>query len=109
LPNGPPVPYPVQFRVKGPDPRLVRHWADQVKARMAADSQVHGLNDNWNEPIKVLELSLDQARARQLGASTASVAAAGEALLSGVVIGSFLDEEDNVPIILRQPVEERNS
>lgn len=109
LPNGPPVPYPVQFRVMGPEPEQVRYWADQVREQMAADSDVQGLNDNWNEPIKILDLRLDQARARQLGASTASVANSGQALLSGIVIGSFLDGEDNVPIVLRQPVEERNS
>lgn len=109
LPNGPPVPYPVQFRIMGPDAREVRHWADRARDLMARDPQVSGLNDNWNEPLKILDLTIDQARARQIGASTTSVANAGQALLSGIVVGTFLDGDDNVPIVLRQPVEERNN
>jgi len=109
LPNGPPVPYPVQFRVTGADPKQVRSWADQVRDVMSTDNEVAGLNDNWNEPIKVMALRIDQSRARQIGSSTAGVAAAGQALLSGFSLGTFLDGDDRVPILLRQPVHERDN
>ena len=60
LPNGPPVPYPVQFRVIGPDPAQLRRWADEVKVQVAANANMRGTNDNWNESIKVMRLSVDQ-------------------------------------------------
>ncbi|WP_102296347.1 efflux RND transporter permease subunit, partial [Janthinobacterium sp. AD80] len=54
LPNGPPVPYPVQFRVTGPEVAGVRAIADQVKDIMRANPNTLGVNDNWNESVKVL-------------------------------------------------------
>jgi multidrug efflux pump len=53
LPNGPPVPYPVQFRVMGAEPFVLRERADEVTAVMRASSNTRGVNDNWNESIKV--------------------------------------------------------
>ena len=53
LPNGPPVPYPVQFRVVGPEAAQVRAWADEVKEIMRANPELRGVNDNWNESVKV--------------------------------------------------------
>jgi multidrug efflux pump len=47
-------PYPVQFRVVGADPTEVRQWADQVKDMMRANPNMRGVNDNWNESVKVL-------------------------------------------------------
>ncbi|MBU3647748.1 MAG: efflux RND transporter permease subunit, partial [Limnohabitans sp.] len=61
LPNGPPVPYPVQFRVIGPDPVVLRQRADEVKALMRANPSTRGVNDNWNESVKVIRLEVDQA------------------------------------------------
>ena len=55
LPNGPPVPYPVQFRIAGEDPTVVRQWADQAKEILRANANMRGVNDNWNEPVKVAE------------------------------------------------------
>ncbi len=55
LPNGPPVPYPVQFRVIGPRRRPgCASCADEVKAVMRANANMRGVNDNWNESVKVL-------------------------------------------------------
>ncbi len=67
LPNGPPVPYPVQFRVVGTEPTLLRARADEVKAVLRQSPNTRGVNDNWNESIKVLRLEVDQAKARALG------------------------------------------
>ena len=68
LPNGPPVPYPVQFRVMGPDADQVRKWGDEAKAVLRANPHMRGVNDNWNE--NVLAMRLDDrpgqgARARR--------------------------------------------
>src|SRR5690606_19915601 len=51
LPSGPPVPYPVQFRVVGDDPVVLRGLADEVKRAMAQSPNTRGVNDNWNEAV----------------------------------------------------------
>ncbi|HZY15178.1 MAG TPA: efflux RND transporter permease subunit, partial [Ramlibacter sp.] len=73
LPSGPPVPYPVQFRVIGPDPAALRARADEVKAVMQQSPNTRGVNDNWNEPVKTLRLEVDQAKARALGVTSQSI------------------------------------
>ena len=83
LPNGPPVPYPVQFRVVGPDARQVRAWADEAKAIVRANPNMRGVNDNWNESVKVLRLDVDQDKARALGVTSQAIAQASRTILSG--------------------------
>ncbi len=109
LPNGPPVPYPVQFRVIGADPLQLRQFADQVKAVVAANPNMRGVNDNWNEPIKVLRLEVDQDKARLLGVSSQSLAQAARTVLSGSTIGQYREGDRLIDIVLRQPLEERSA
>ena len=109
LPNGPPVPYPVQFRVVGPDPAVLRGLADEVKAVMRANPSTRGVNDNWNESVKVLRLDIDQAKARALGISTQSISSAARTVLSGVTVGQFRDGDKLIDIVLRQPLDERDA
>ena len=109
LPNGPPVPYPVQFRVMGPDAVQVRQWADQAKELLRANASMRGVNDNWNEAVKVLRLDVDQDKARALGVSSQALAQASRTLLSGSTIGQYREGDKLVDIVLRQPLEERNA
>lgn len=109
LPNGPPVPYPVQFRVVGTDAAEVRAWADQAKAVLRANPNMRGVNDNWNESIKVLKFDVDQDKARALGISSQALAQASRTLLSGTTIGQYREGDKLVDIVLRQPQEERNA
>lgn len=109
LPNGPPVEYPVQFRVVGPDPILLRGYADSVKAAMRDSPNTRGVNDNWHESIKVLHLEVDQAKARALGVTSQSIAQAARTILSGSTIGQFQEGDKLIDIVLRQPLEERNA
>jgi multidrug efflux pump len=89
LPNGPPVPYPVMFRVVGDDPVKLRALADKVRARVGDDPDARGVNDNWAEQVKALNLAVDQTRARALGVSTQTVATASQTILSGLPIGLY--------------------
>jgi multidrug efflux pump len=109
LPNGPPVQYPVMFRVMGPDPLATRDIANAVKAVLLADAEMVGVNDNWNEPVKRLRLDIDQARARALGVNSAAVATAGQTILSGLPIGQYRENDELIDIVLRQPLAERDS
>jgi multidrug efflux pump len=107
LPNGPPVPYPVQFRVAGPEIGKVREVADKLKDIMRANPNTVGVNDNWNESVKVLRLDLDQDKLRALGVTTQTVMRAANTILSGTPIGQFREENKLIDIVVRQPLEER--
>jgi len=109
LPNGPPVAYPVQFRVVGGMPAALRERADEVKAVMRANDKMRGVNDNWNESVKVMRLEVDQSKARELGVSSQSIAQAARVMLSGSNVGQFRDADKLIDIVLRQPYEERNA
>ncbi len=109
LPNGPPVPYPVQFQVLGPDIGTVRGIADEVKAVMTANPNTVGVNDNWNESVKVLRLELDQDKLRALGVTSQSVRRVVNTTLTGTAIGQFRESNRLIDMVVRQPIEERST
>jgi len=109
LPSGPPVPYPVQFRVVGPDPAVLRQHAEEVKAVMRANSSTRGVNDNWNESVKVIRLDIDQAKLRELGVTSQSLAQAVRTLLVGSTVEQFREDNKLIDIVLRQPLQERDA
>ncbi|QBM29019.1 efflux RND transporter permease subunit [Hydrogenophaga pseudoflava] len=109
LPNGPPVPYPVQFRVVGTDPVVLRGLADEIKGLMRASPSMRGVNDNWNESVKALRLEVDQTKARALGVSSQSIANATRTILSGSTVGQYRDGDKLIDIVLRQPLSERDA
>jgi len=109
LPNGPPVPYPVQFRVVGTDPAALRERADAVKAVMRENTNTRGVNDNWNESVKNVRLVIDQAKARALGVSSQAIAQASRTLLTGLPVGQFREGDKLIDIVLRQPLSERDT
>ena len=109
LPNGPPVPYPVQFRVVGPQAEQVRAWAEEAKTVLRAHPSMRGVNDNWNEQVKVLRLEVDQDKARALGVTSQSIAQASRTLLSGTTVGQYREGDRQIDIVLRQPRSEREA
>jgi multidrug efflux pump subunit AcrB len=109
LPNGPPVQYPVQFQVLGPDIGVVRGVADQVKEVMRANPNTVGVNDNWNEAVKVLRLDLDQDKLRALGVTSQAVRRVVNTTLTGTPIAQFRESNRLIDIVVRQPAEERST
>ncbi|GGC59946.1 efflux RND transporter permease subunit [Undibacterium terreum] len=109
LPNGPPVPYPVQFRVTGLEVAKVREVADRVKEVMRANPNAIGVNDNWNESVKVVRIDLDQEKLRALGVTSQSVMRAANTILSGTTVGQFREGINLIDIQVRQPVDERST
>jgi multidrug efflux pump subunit AcrB len=69
---------------------------------------MRGVNDNWNEQIKVIKLDVDQDKARALGVSSQSLAQASRTLLSGSSVGQYREADKLIDIVLRQPLDERN-
>ncbi len=109
LPNGPPVAYPVQFRVVGPEASHVRAYADEVKAIMRTNANMRGVNDNWNESVKALHLDIDQDKARALGVTSQGIAQAAHTINGGSNVGQFRDGDKLIDIVLRQPQNERGA
>ncbi|HPW28721.1 MAG TPA: efflux RND transporter permease subunit [Rhodoferax sp.] len=109
LPNGPPVAYPVQFRVLGADPMVLRARADEVKTLMRASSNTRGVNDNWNESVKAIRLEVDQTKARALGVTSQSIAQASKTIFGGTTVGQYREGDKLIDIVLRQPLDERNA
>lgn len=107
LPNGPPVPYPVAFRVVGPDPVVLKAFAEDLKTIMRNDARLMGINDNWNEQIAVMRVDVDPARAQQFRVSAQTVAQVLAAQFSGVPVGQYRESDRLVPIMLRLPASER--
>jgi len=109
LPNGPPVPYPVQFRIVGDDVTTLRHWAEEAKTMMRAHADMRGVNDNWNESVKSIRLSVDQDKARAMGVTTQSIAQASQVLTSGTTVGQYREGDRLIDIALRSPQSERQT
>lgn len=109
LPNGPPVPYPVQFRVIGTEPAQLRAHADEVKAVLRENANMRGVNDNWNESVKVVRLEIDQAKARALGVTSQAIAQASRTMFSGTTVGQYRENDLLIDIVLRQSPDEREA
>jgi multidrug efflux pump subunit AcrB len=106
--NGPPVGWPVQVRITGPERAEVRRIAAEIADLMRTTPSVSNVHDDWLEPVPSLELDIDQDRARALGVSSQSVRRALQAMLSGVQIGEFREHEETIKVLLREPAEIRN-
>src|SRR6516165_8136032 len=106
--NGPPVGWPVQVRVTGPDRAEVQRLAAAVAKEMRATPEVSNVHDDWLESVPSLKLDIDQDRARALGVSSQSIRRAMQTMLSGVQIGEFRDHDETVKVMLREPSATRN-
>ncbi len=109
LPNGPPTGWPVQFRVQGPDPTVVRQFTEEVKAVVRANPDTHNVHDNWHEPIATMNIDADQEKLRLLGISSNDVRGAGNTILSGTPIGNYRERTRDIQIVARQPLVERDN
>jgi multidrug efflux pump subunit AcrB len=109
LPSGPPVGWPVQMRVKGPDHAEVRRIADQVKAVMSVYPDTHNVHDDWHERVPSVQLDIDQPRARALGVTTESIKSAVAQAMSGGAVTAFRDGDKTVLVELRSPEAERTA
>src|SRR5689334_4503956 len=104
---GPPVGFPVQFRVIGPDPMKVREIAEQVRQVMAANPKVIDPHLDWNEQVKSIRLEVDQDRARALGLTPQDVAQTLQTLLSGLAITQYREGIEHIDVIARAVPDER--
>jgi multidrug efflux pump len=109
LENGPPVGYPIQFRVSGEHIDEVRAIANKVADKVRANTGVDNVHLDWDEPSKVVKIHIDQERARALGVTSAQVALFLRGSLSGTHISTFRQGNELIEISLRGPAQERES
>ena len=107
LENGPPVGFPVQFRVIGEDKQVIRGIANDVAALMRENRWTHEVNFDWDEPSKVIRLEIDQSRARVLGISTQELAQFLGTVLSGQAITTYRERDKQVDVFVRGTRAER--
>ncbi|KRG44913.1 multidrug transporter AcrB [Stenotrophomonas pictorum JCM 9942] len=107
LENGPPVGYPVQFRVSGEHIDRVQAIARQVMAKVRENPHTTNVNLNWSEPSKVVRLVVDQERARVLGVSSAQIAQFLTSSLSGMSVSTYREGNRQIGMLLRGPDDER--
>jgi multidrug efflux pump subunit AcrB len=88
---GPPVGKPVQYRISGPDPVALRDHARDLAAVLAGDKRLQTISLDWNEPVRVARVVLDQDKLRQLGLTQTDVAQALNGLYDGVDVTKLRD------------------
>jgi len=105
--TGPPVGYPVQYRVSGDDIATLRRIAGQVADVMRQDPELSNINFDWSELSKSIEIEIDQDKARLLGVSSQDLAALLNMSLNGYTITNFREGEKTIDVVLRGDHEER--
>ena len=105
--NGPPVGYPIQYRVTGEDPVTLRRIAGEIAAVMRADRELANVNFDWSELSKAVAIEIDQDKARLLGVSAQDLATLLNMSLSGYTITSFREGQKTIDVVLRGDRDER--
>ena len=101
LENGPPVGYPVQFRVMGEDLVALRDNAEGISTLMRAHPNLRNVNFDWNERVKAVRVEIDQARARALGVSSQDVALTLQGWLVGATVTQFRENDQLIDVVWR--------
>ncbi len=104
---GPPVGFPVQFRVLGPDSKVVRQIADSVLAVMRAEPAALDVNLEWDEPAKSIQVDIDQDRARLMGLTPQEIELALQTHLSGTTISQYREGTETIQVVARAIESER--
>jgi multidrug efflux pump len=107
LENGPPVGYPVQFRVSGEDIPTVRRLASDVAAVMRDNKDLQNVQMDWDELSKVIRIKVDQNKARVLGLSSQELSVLLNTSLNGIAATTFRDADKSIDVLLRGAPQER--
>lgn len=105
--NGPPVGYPVQYRVSGEDIATLRRIAGDIAAAMRANPELSNVNFDWSELSKVVQIEIDQDKARLLGVSGQELAGLLNMSLNGYTVTSYREGQKTIDVVLRGDVQER--
>ncbi len=107
LENGPPVGFPVQFRISGPDLQTLRGIARQVADVMRANPNLSNVQLDWDEPVKVVQVNIDQSKARLLGVSSSQIANLINGAWQGLYVTEFREGIERIDVVVRGMEAER--
>lgn len=107
LENGPPVGYPLQYRVSGEDVTIVRQEAQQLAKLLSENPNTTNVHLDWGEQSKIISLNIDQDRARQMGVTSEDLANFLNSSLTGVVINQYREKRELIDIRIRGDQAER--
>jgi multidrug efflux pump len=107
LENGPPVGFPVQFRVDGNDIKKIREIANQIAVIMRANPNLANVQLGWEEPSKVVKVQIDQEKARLLGVSSVDIANMLNGAMSELYITEFREGNERIDLVVRGAEVER--
>jgi multidrug efflux pump subunit AcrB len=106
---GPPVGWPVKYRVSGPDPERIRAIALRLADLLGATPGVRNVNFDWVEPARIMRIRIDQDQARQLGLSSQDVALALNNVVTGTTVTQVRDSIYLVDVVVRAEQAQRTS
>ncbi|AYO56134.1 efflux RND transporter permease subunit [Acinetobacter wuhouensis] len=109
LENGPPVGYPLQFRVSGEDIPTVRQEAQKVAKLISENPNTTNVHLDWGEQSKIISLNIDQDRARQMGVTSEDLANFLNSSISGAIINQYREKRELIDVRLRGDQAERVS
>jgi multidrug efflux pump len=101
LENGPPIGYPVQFRVMGDDLAKLREISAGVADMMRADPGLTSINFDWNEKVKSVRVEVDQDKLRQLGVSSQEIAQVMQVTLNGIALTQYREDDQLIDVVWR--------
>ena len=108
-PLGPPVAYPVQFRVMGPDTAVLKRIGEQVAQVIRENPHTLDTHADWGERSPAIQIEIDQDKARAIGLTSAQVSRAIGGAISGVSVGTFRERDKLIEVTLRGTPGERVS
>jgi len=106
---GPPVGWPLQYRVSGPEPDQVREIAFAVAQEIGSTPGAENVNYNWMEPARTIRIRVDQDQARLLGMSSQQLAVSLNAVVSGVTATQMRSGIYLVDVLVRASADQRMS
>jgi multidrug efflux pump len=109
LQNGPPVAYPVQFRISGPDFAELRRSAEKIADVMRANPHMYHVHLDWNELAKVVRLEIDQNKARLIGVASQDLSNVLNSILTGFSITQYRERDKLIEVLARAEGAERRS
>jgi len=106
LENGPPVGFPVQFRVDGQNLQAIREVAHKIADAMRANPNLRNVQLGWEEPSKVIHVDIDQHKARLLGVSSPDIAQLLNTQYFEQVVSEFREGNERIDLVMRSTQEE---
>ena len=98
----------IQFRIMGPDPKVLRRAAEQALEVMRADGGLKEIQSDWRNRVDLLVPDIAEDRARKLGVTRSDVARSLKQATEGLVVGAYLEGDETLPIVVRAPERERS-